>query len=43
MFPSSRDRLKYPELLEEGLESHKVSEVWIMGHDDDVKFVDVTD
>ena len=43
VFPSSRDRLTYPELLEEGLEPHKVSEVWIMGHDDDDKFVDVTD
>ena len=42
VFPSSRDRLTYPELLEEGLEPHKVSEVWIMGHDDDDKFVDVT-
>ena len=43
VFPSSRDRLTYPELLEEGLEPHKVSEVWIMGHGDDDKFVDVTD
>ena len=43
VFPLSRDRLTYPELLEEGLEPHKVSEVWIMGHDDDDKFVDVTD
>ena len=43
VFPSSRDRLTYPELLEDGLEPHKVSEVWIMGHDDDDKFVDVTD
>ena len=43
VFPSARDRLTYPELLEEGLEPHKVSEVWIMGHDDDDKFVDVTD
>ena len=43
VFPSSRDRLTYPELLDEGLEPHKVSEVWIMGHDDDDKFVDVTD
>ena len=43
VFPSSRDRLTYPELLKEGLEPHKVSEVWIMGHDDDDKFVDVTD
>ena len=43
VFPSSRDRLTYPELLDEGLEPHKVSQVWIMGHDDDDKFVDVTD
>ena len=30
VFPSARDHLTFPELLEEGLEPHKVSEVWMM-------------
>jgi LmbE family N-acetylglucosaminyl deacetylase len=30
VFPSARDHLTFPELLEEGLEPHKVREVWIM-------------
>jgi len=29
VFPSARDHLTFPELLEEGLEPHKVEEVWI--------------
>ena len=43
VFPSARDRLTFPELLEEGLEPHKVAEVWIMDQDDADQFVDVTD
>ncbi|MDA0734179.1 MAG: PIG-L family deacetylase [Chloroflexi bacterium] len=44
VFPSSRDRLTFPELLAEGLEPHKVKEVWIMEHDDGAdQYVDVTD
>ncbi|MEE8045659.1 MAG: PIG-L family deacetylase [Dehalococcoidia bacterium] len=30
VFPSARDHLTFPELLEEGLEPHKVREVWVM-------------
>ena len=30
VFPSARDHLTFPELLEEGFEPHKVSEVWAM-------------
>ena len=42
-FPSSRDRLTFPELLREGLEPHKVKEVWMMFHGDTAdKFVDVS-
>ena len=29
VFPAARDRLTFPELLEEGLEPHKVQEVWL--------------
>ena len=42
VFPSARDRLTFPELLEEGLEPHKVREVWIMDHQEPDKFVDVS-
>lgn len=31
VFPTARDRLTFPELLEEGLEPHKVRVVWIVG------------
>ena len=43
VFPYARDHLHFGELWsEEGLEPHKVSEVWIAGGDDNAdKFVDV--
>ena len=42
MFPTARDRLTFPELLEEGLEPHKVREVWIVGGlEGSDRFVDV--
>ena len=43
VFPTARDRLTFPELLEEGLEPHKVREVWVMDATDPDNFVDVTD
>lgn len=30
VYPTARDRLTYPDLLEEGFEPHKVREVWVM-------------
>ena len=42
VFPSARDRLTFPELLDEGLEPHEVREVWVMDHHEPDKFVDVT-
>ena len=43
VFPSSRDRLTFTELLREGLEPHKVKEVWMMFHGDTAdNFVDVS-
>jgi len=30
VFPTARDRLTYPDLIEEGLLPHKVREVWVM-------------
>jgi LmbE family N-acetylglucosaminyl deacetylase len=43
VFPTSRDRLTFPKLLEEGLEPHKVREVWVMWPEDADIYVDVTD
>jgi LmbE family N-acetylglucosaminyl deacetylase len=42
VFPSARDHLTFPELLEEGLEPHKVREVLISGHEAPDKWVDIT-
>ena len=44
VFPTARDHLTFPELLEEGLEPHKVKEVWIGGGEEGSDmFIDVTD
>lgn len=43
VFPYARDHLSYPDLLEEGLEPHKVREVWLWGADDANHYSDVTD
>jgi LmbE family N-acetylglucosaminyl deacetylase len=43
VFPYARDHLSYPDLLEEGLEPHKVKEVWLWGADDANYFSDVSD
>ena len=43
VFPTARDHMTFPELLEAGLEPHKVAEVWIMGHPEPDLWIDVTD
>ena len=43
VFPTARDRLTFPELLEEGLEPHKVRELWVPWGEGTVYYVDVTD
>jgi len=43
VFPYARDHLSYPDLLDEGLEPHKVREVWLWGTDDANCHSDVTD
>jgi LmbE family N-acetylglucosaminyl deacetylase len=43
VFPYARDHLSYPELLEEGLEPHKVREVWLWASDEINYRSDVTD
>lgn len=42
VFPTARDHMTFPDLLEAGFEPHKVAEVWIMGHPEPDLFVDVT-
>ena len=44
VFPAARDRLTFPELLEEGLEPHKVKEVLVMDRSEGAtRLIDVTD
>lgn len=43
VFPYARDHLAYPDLLEEGLEPHKVREVWLWGTEDPNYRSDITD
>ena len=43
VFPTARDHMTFPELLDEGFEPHKVAEVWIMGHPEPDVFIDVTE
>lgn len=43
VFPSARDRLTFPELLMEGLEPHKVRELWLGGTERVTAVVDITE
>ena len=43
VFPAARDRLTFPELLQEGLEPHKIRELLVMSHQDPDKWIDVSD
>jgi LmbE family N-acetylglucosaminyl deacetylase len=42
IYPSSRDRMAFPDLLNHGLEPHNVREVWISGTGTPDYFVDIT-
>ena len=42
VFPTARDHMTFPDLLDAGFEPHKVAEVWIMGHPEPDLYVDVT-
>ena len=42
VFPTARDHMTFPDLLEAGFEPHKVAEVWIIGHPQPDMYVDVT-
>lgn len=43
VFPYARDHLAYPELLDEGLEPHKVKEMWFWASDEPNYRLDITD
>ena len=43
VFPTARDHMTFPELLNEGFEPHNVAEVWIMDHPEPDVIIDVTD
>ena len=43
VYPCARDHLSFPELLAEGLEPHKVQEVWFWGADRKNHVVDITE
>lgn len=43
VFPSSESRLAFPELLEEGLEPHRVTDLWLMLTLNANHFVDISD
>jgi len=43
IFPSARDHLTFPELLEEGLETHKVQQLWMGSTENPNVWVDISD
>jgi LmbE family N-acetylglucosaminyl deacetylase len=43
IFPSARDRRTFPELIAEGLEPHKVTEVYLSGTNEPDYYVDISD
>lgn len=43
VYPAARDRMTYPELLAEGLEPHKVREVYLGGAKEPDVWIDITD
>ena len=43
IFPSARDRLTFPELLNEGLQPHKVLDIYISLANDPNTWIDITD
>lgn len=43
VYPAARDRMTFPELLGEGLEPHKVREVYLMAAGEPNLYIDITD
>ncbi len=42
VYPASENRFAWPELIEQGLEPWKVTELWLMAHEDMPHVVDIT-
>jgi LmbE family N-acetylglucosaminyl deacetylase len=42
VYPCARDRLTFPELLEQGLEPHAVKELWVAGTNHPDHYIDIT-
>lgn len=42
VYPTARDPLYFPEHLEQGLEPHKVAELWLYGSESPDKFIDIS-
>ena len=43
IFPYSRDHLSYPQHLEQGLDTHRVDEIWLFRPQEPDTYIDVTD
>ncbi len=43
VFPTARDRLTFPELLDEGLEPHHVRELWVMDSSEANNYLDISE
>jgi LmbE family N-acetylglucosaminyl deacetylase len=43
VYPYSRDHLAYPDMLDEGLEPHKVKEIYLTASEDPDYYADITD
>ncbi len=43
VFPYARDRLAFPDLIDEGLEPFNVREVWLFRSEDPDTYIDITD
>jgi LmbE family N-acetylglucosaminyl deacetylase len=43
IFPYARDHLAYPSMLEQGMEPHKVAEIYLWGTDEPDVFIDIDD
>jgi len=43
VFPFARDHLAYPDMVTEGLQPHKVKEIWFWGADDNNHRIDITE
>jgi LmbE family N-acetylglucosaminyl deacetylase len=43
VYPTARDPLYFPQHLQEGLEPHKVAEIWLYGSETPDTFIDISD